>query len=58
MFTDAQMVYGAHKTIKYLTQYGVKVYNYILSYEGPKSFTQLFGIDPEGVSHIDDLISI
>ena len=56
MFTDAQMVYGAHKTIKYLTQYGVKVYNYILSYEGPKSFTQLFGIDPEGVSHIDDLI--
>ena len=55
MLTDSGLL-GTHKTIKYLTQYGVKTYQYILSYEGAKSFIQLFGLNPEGVSHADDLI--
>ena len=32
------------------------VYQYLLTYEGQFSFTQLFGQDPVGVCHADDLI--
>ena len=56
MFTDAMFLYGTHKTINYLLQHNVKVYHYLLSYRGQFSFTQLFGLEPLGTAHADDLI--
>ena len=56
MLTDANFLYGTYKTINHLVRYGVTVYQYILSYEGQFSWSQLHGIDdPMGVCHCDDL---
>ena len=55
--TDSWFLYGTHKTIKYLLQYGVTVYQYVLTYGGKFSWSQLYGVDPpQGVCHGDDLI--
>jgi len=56
MFTDAGFLYGTYKTIQYLLEYGVPVYQYILTHRGEHSFTEAFGIEPVGVCHADDLI--
>jgi len=56
MFTDAGFLYGTHKTINYLLEQDMVVYQYMLTYEGQYSFSQLFGVDPTGVCHADDLI--
>ena len=56
MFTDASFQYGIHRGIKYLLEYGVTTYQYILSYKGDYSFSQIYGVDPIGVCHADDLI--
>ena len=56
MYTDAMFLYGTHKTVNYLLQNNVKVYQYLLSYQGQFSFTQLFGLEPLGTAHADDLI--
>ena len=58
MFTDSGFLYGTYKTINYLLKHGVTVYQYILSYEGEHSFTEVFGVEPTGVCHADDLIYI
>ena len=56
MFTDAFFLYGTHKTIDYLIQNNVTVFQYILTYEGQYSFSTIWiGIEPMGVSHADDL---
>ena len=56
MFTDASFQYCTHETINYLVQYGVTVYQYILSYEGKYSFSTLDGVPVgTGVTHGDDL---
>ena len=56
MLTDAGFQYGTHKMINYLIKHDVTVYQYMLTYEGEFSFTQLFGLNPAGVCHADDLI--
>ncbi len=56
MMTDASFLYGNFRTMKHLKSHGMKnVYHYILTFEGHYSFTQLFGIEPLGVCHADDL---
>ena len=55
MFTDAAFLYGSYKTINHLVNNGVTVYQYILTYEGLFSWSQLHGIEPMGVCHCDDL---
>ena len=55
MMTDAGFLHGTHKSIKYLLAQKITLYHYILTYEGEYSFTQLFGVDPAGVCHADDL---
>ena len=56
MFTDASFQYCTHETINYLVQYGVTVYQYILTYEGKYSFSTLDGVPVgTGVTHGDDL---
>ena len=50
MYTDASFLYGTMKTISYLIKHNVTVYQYIFTYKGPFSFTQIFGVphDPIG----------
>ena len=55
MMTDAGFLHGTHKFIKHLLAQKISLYHYILTYEGQFSFTQLFGVDPAGVCHADDL---
>ena len=54
MFTDSGFLYGTYKTINYLMKKGVTVYQYILSYEGEFSFSEIYGVPPTGVCHADD----
>ena len=34
MYTDAWFAYGHHRTVNYLTQYGVPTFQYIFAYPG------------------------
>ena len=54
LFTDSGFLYGTYKTINYLMAKGVTVYQYILSYEGEFSFSEIYGVPPTGVCHADD----
>ena len=56
MFTDSGFLYGTFKTINYLIQHGVTVYQYILTYEGEHSFSEVYSVPPTGVCHADDLL--
>ena len=56
MFTDAGFLYGTYKTIDYLIKHGVTVYQYILTYEGEYSFSEIYSVPPNGVCHADDLL--
>ena len=56
MITDAFFLYGTHRTIQHMADHGVKIYQYILTYQAKFSFTQAFGIDPVGVCHGDDIV--
>ena len=58
MFTDAGFLYGTFKTINYLLEQDMTVYQYVLTYQGEYSFSQVWGVDPAGVCHADDLIYI
>ena len=56
MYTDGFCVYGIYKTANYWLKHGVTVYQYVLSYEGSNSFTNIeYGIESIGVAHGDDL---
>ena len=37
MFTDCDFLFGTYKTIRYMLQQNMNVYQYILSYEGSLS---------------------
>ena len=41
MYTDAWFAYGHHRTVNYLTQYGVPTFQYIFAYAGQLSFFNL-----------------
>ena len=56
MYTDSGFLYGTYRTINYLIEKDVTVYQYILTYEGEYSFSQLFYVPPNGVCHADDLL--
>ena len=55
MATDSAFLYGTYRTVQYFQKSGMKVYQYLLSYEGEYSFTQDVGVSPRGVSHGDDI---
>lgn len=55
MFTDATFLYGTYKTIKYLLEYNVPTYQYILTFSGQYSYSELYGIEKQGVCHADDI---
>ena len=49
MFTDCDFLFGTYKTIRYMLQQNMNVYQYILSYEGSLS-------SGYGVTHAEDLV--
>ena len=56
MYTDSGFLYGTYRTIDYLVKHGSTVFQYILTYEGEFSFSQLYYVPKQGVCHADDLI--
>merc|ERR1719450_462592 len=60
--TDSSMLYGVHKTIGYLLEEGMIVYQYMLTHKGEFSIAQLSTMlldqipHTHGVAHADDLI--
>jgi len=56
LLTDSWFLYGTYKTVKYMTEHNVTVYQYVLSYEGQYSYTMLFGQPSFGVAHVDDIM--
>ena len=42
MYTDAWFAYGHHRTVNYLTQYGVPTFQYIFAYPGKEIEIILF----------------
>merc|ERR1712130_262996 len=62
MMTDSSMLYGVHKTIGYLLEEGMTVYEYMLTHKGQFSIAQLSTMlldripHTHGVAHADDLI--
>ena len=44
MYTDSGFLYGTYRTIKYLVEHGSTVFQYVLSYEGEFSFSELYGV--------------
>ena len=56
MFTDADFLYGTHKTIQYFLKQNMNVYQYLLTFKSQFSLTQLVGIEPHGVCHGDQNI--
>ena len=56
MMTDSIFLYGTHRTIFHLVTQGIDVFQYILTYQGQYSFTNVFGLPTIGVCHADDLI--
>ena len=49
MMTDSSMLYGVHKTIGYLLEEGMTVYQYILTHKGQFSIAQLSTMLLDGV---------
>ena len=58
MFTDASFLFGIHNGIRYLLKHGVTVYQYVLTYQGEYSLSNLFQVPTVGVCHADDLLYI
>lgn len=56
LFTDAFALYGVHQTMKAFVSKGMKVFHYILTYEGEFSLLNLYGLQTMGVCHADDLL--
>ena len=53
--TDGEFLYGARKTLDYLSNHGVKVYEYIFSYVGEQNTGCQFGHCGLGVAHGEEL---
>ena len=56
MFTDAYFQYSTYKMVQFLTKWNITTYQYLLTFRGQFSYSQLYGIEPMGVCHADDLI--
>jgi len=56
LFTDSFALYGVHQTMKAFVSKGMKVFHYILTYEGEYSLLNLYGLQTMGVCHADDLL--
>jgi carboxylesterase type B len=55
MFTDSFALFGIHQTMKAFVANDMKVFHYILTYEGEFSLLNIYGLPPMGVCHADDL---
>lgn len=55
MYSDAAFIYHNFRAIDAFLKHGINPYFYIFQYAGEHSFTELYGVDPLGVSHGDDL---
>ena len=53
--TDAEYFYGTFKTLDYFLKHGIKTFQYILTFVGTHSFSEVWGIPPMGVCHADDI---
>ena len=51
MMTDSSMLYGVHKTIGYLLEEGMTVYQYVLTHKGQFSIAQLSTMLLDGAPH-------
>lgn len=56
MFSDAGFFYDDFRMIEYFLQHGLNPHFYVLSYEGHHSYSEIYGVEPKGVSHADDLL--
>ena len=58
IFTDSWFAYGHHRTVDYLTKFGVPVFQYFFGYEGQVHFLDVYGINGTGlgVCHAEELI--
>ena len=56
MWTDGFCLYGNYKFAEHLMMHGVTVYQYILSYVGPNTFSNVWANGVDRASHADDLI--
>ena len=56
--TDVSVLftYSTYKMVQFLTKWNVTTYQYLLTFRGQFSYSQLYGIEPMGVCHADDLI--
>ena len=55
MMTDSIFLYGTHRTIKHMVNFGKQIFQYVLTYQGRFSLANVFGIPTMGVCHADDL---
>ena len=55
MMTDSVFLYGTHRTIKHMVNLGKQIFQYVLTYQGRFSLSNVFGIPTMGVCHGDDL---
>jgi len=56
MFTDSFALYGAHQTMEAFLGSKMRVFHYILTYQGEYSLLNLYGLPTMGVCHADDLL--
>ena len=58
IFTDSWFAYGHHRTVDYLTKFGVPVFQYFFGYEGQVHVLDAYGINGTGlgVPHAEELI--
>ena len=56
MMTDSIFLYGTHRTIKHMVNFGKQIFQYVLTYQGRFSFSNIFGVPTMGVCHADDLL--
>jgi len=56
LFTDSFALYGVFQTMEAFVAQNMKVFHYILTYEGEYSLLNLYGLPTMGVCHADDVI--
>ena len=59
MMTDSVFLYGTHRTIKHMVNQifrSNQIFQYVLTYQGRFSLSNVYGIPTMGVCHADDLL--
>jgi len=56
IWTDAWFMHATYKTVKYMVEWNVTVYQYILTYWGEYTLSEYWGLGKFGAAHGDDLI--